>query len=730
MLTAQLRRYRMMDMSLRDALCLALALGALLVVDLQAAPREVFVALRADDLPGCGTAADPFNGKGPDQLDQLFKMFGEEYGDRLSISFGPGTYYGTRLTAPKSDWSIRGAGIDKTVFKTAPNAESVQTFGFRAAPCEHFRLSDLTFDFNIAALRKANRAYLWHYAGKPVLRYFYADSLPPWESGKDYFAVDMRRRSRNAARYDGVEYIQIRADPQRDPPKDNFTKWRRLWPTDCTKLPAWSEGRDDRPGDAVRCQGGGYICLADSQQDEPAPPASRNWARIDSVAPDPRIHPHAAFIRADPPGGNHVIERVKAIHTNGSRVHDRENFVLGLGGDNCIIRDCIIEQVHGDYASEIVVFQGAGNRVTGCKVLSNGANFAYGGWGCYDTLFDNNYAENVCSGVNIDSLTNRNVVFRGNTFKRCHRIGLLVSVSGNAYTSKLAAHTMLYRGKSVSLGRMEMDGLLIERNTIEMLDGAPFGAVQVQAKGLKNVVVQGNRLSRTPGESGAVAVGVFKAQNVRVLNNVCDPGMTLKDESPSCTFEGNRTTAGAAVEMWQHMPRCRARIDVRGDVRLRLTGRQSFGVTMKHPPWMKDDEKLNALWSLSPDLGDRWETMRISFVPVRDGTVALFLMGRYQTKSKETGQYEPLWACFDAIEVTGAVLENADFEEAEGKRPAHWEGLGKYVADAGRAASGSGYALGWLRAGLHQPGIKVKAGQPVTLKVKVRAATDADLKRP
>lgn len=717
-------------MSLRDALCTALALGALVVADLQAAQREVFVALRADDLPGSGTAADPFNGKGPDQLDKLFKMFREKYGDHLKISFGPGTYYGTRLAAAKSDWTICGAGIDMTVFKTAPNPEATRTFGFRGPTCERFHLSDVTFDFNIAALRKANRAYLWHYAGEPVLRYFYADGLPRWESAKDYFAVDVRRRFRNVARYDGAEYIQIRPDPQRDPPKDNFTKWRRLWPTDCAKLPAWSEGRDYRPGDAARCQDAGYVCLADIQQDEPAPPASRNWARIDSAAPDPRIHPHAVFVRAVPPAGNHIIERVKAIHTNGSRVHDRENFVLGLGGDNCIIRDCIIDQVHGDYASEIVVFEGAGSRITGCKVYSNGANFAYGGWGCYDTLFDSNYAENVCSGVNIDSLTNRNVVFRGNTFKRCHQIGLLVNVSGNAYTSKLAEHKMLYKGKTVSLGRMEMDGLLIQGNSIEMLDGAPYGAVQVQAQGLKKVVVRDNRLSKTPGDRGAVAVGAFRSQNVRVLNNVCDPGMTLKDESPSCTFEGNRTPAGAPVKMWQHVPKCRARIDVRGDVRLRMTGRQSLGVMMKHPPWVKGDEKLNGLWSLSPDLGDQWETMRISFVPEKDGTVGLSLMGRYQTRNEDTGQYEPLWACFDRIEVTGATIKNADFEEAEGKRAKHWSGLGRYVADAKRAASGAGYVLGWLRAPVHQSGIKVKAGQTVTLKAKVRAAAAAGLERP
>lgn len=719
---------RRVHTSLMTTCWTVLVIGLPTAADASAAQREVFVAIRAADKPGSGTAADPLNGKGPDQLDRLFGRFREEYGDNLKIAFGPGTYYGTRLAATKSNWTIRGAGIDKTIFRTAPDPNSIRTFGFRGPACERFRLSDITFDFNIGKLRKANRAYLWHYAGEPVLRYFHAEDMPQWEKGKDYFATKaMRRRFRNVAHHQGVEYIQIKADPQQDPPADNFTKWRRLWPADHRKLTTWQEGTTYLPGDAVSYQSAGYICLAEMQRDDPAPSASRNWARIDPDAYDPRIHPHAAFIRALPPGGNHVIERVKAIHTNGSRVHDLEDFVIGLGGDNCLIRDCIIDSVHGDYGTKIVLFQGRGSRVTGCKVVCNGANFAYGGWGCYDTLFDNNYAENVCSGVNIDSLTNRNVVFRNNTFRKCARIGLLINVCGRAYTDNLAKATMLYKGRTVSLGSMTMDGLLIEDNDIEVLDGAPYGCVQVQAEGLENVVVRGNHLSKTTGSRGAVAIGVFRAQNVKVVNNVCGPGMTLKSDSPSCTFEGNRTTTGAPVEMWKHVPKCRARIDVRGDVRLRITGRQSFGVMMKHPPWVEGDKKLNSLWSTSPDLGEQWETMRISFVPESDGTISIFLMGRYQQKDKETGEYEPLWACFDKIEAEGAAIRNGDFEQAEGNRPRFWGGPGKYIENADRAASGSGYVCGWLSAANVQSGIKVKRGQPVTVSAQVRAAGKADI---
>lgn len=118
--------------------------------------------------------------------------------------------------------------------------------------------------------------------------------------------------------------------------------------------------------------------------------------------------------------------------------------------------------------------------------------------------------------------------------------------------------------------------------------------------------------------------------------------------------------------------------------------------------------------------------MRIHFIPEGDGTVAIFLMGRYQRKNNDTDQYEPLWACFDRIEAEGAAIRNPDFEQADGNHPKHWSGPGEYVRSAERAASGSGYVCGWLRAAVTQHGVQVKAGQPVTLTAKVRAAGVAD----
>ena len=90
-------------------------------------PRECWLAVRADGRPGSGTQADPFDGGGVDKLNALLAKFSSEYGDNLTLHFGPGVFYGNRSWAPKNNWKIRGAGRDVTVFKTQPNPERIET---------------------------------------------------------------------------------------------------------------------------------------------------------------------------------------------------------------------------------------------------------------------------------------------------------------------------------------------------------------------------------------------------------------------------------------------------------------------------------------------------------------------------------------------------------------------------------------------------------------------------
>ena len=64
------------------------------------APREVWVALREDGQPGNGTVADPFDAGSAEKLNALFERFSAEFGDNLTVRFGPGVYEGDRSWEP------------------------------------------------------------------------------------------------------------------------------------------------------------------------------------------------------------------------------------------------------------------------------------------------------------------------------------------------------------------------------------------------------------------------------------------------------------------------------------------------------------------------------------------------------------------------------------------------------------------------------------------------------
>ena len=127
-------------------------------------PRECWLAIRTDGRPGSGTQADPFDAGGVEKLNALLAKFSNEYGDNLTLHFGPGVFYGDRSWAPGNNWKIRGAGMDVTVFKTQPNPDRIETVGFRSEAVG-FEISDATFDFNALNLRKANRVFAFP-AGK------------------------------------------------------------------------------------------------------------------------------------------------------------------------------------------------------------------------------------------------------------------------------------------------------------------------------------------------------------------------------------------------------------------------------------------------------------------------------------------------------------------------------------------------------------------------------------
>lgn len=496
-------------------------IGTVHAADASHLQREVWVGLRHDGRYGTGTITDPFDASTVEKLNALFSRFQTVYGDNLTVHFAPGVYEGDRLWVPRNNWKIRGAGMDVTIFRTKANPNRTDTVGFRdggyTGGPSGFELSDVTFDFNTPNMRKANRVFTYpEWTGREV-SYFYAKELPEWSIEKEY-ARGM------AVRYKGGEYIVVTASKGLGP--DDYAHWAVLRPCQPGKLPKWSEARAYGVGDAVSVGTKAYLCLAKGMRSKPADDP-KSWRTVRSDAPDPLIYTHAAFVCARPPGGRNRVSRVRAINGNGSEFFNREDFVIGLGGNDCVVEDCIVEQFHGDYGTLIVLFFGQNGVVRGCTVRGNNGSItmAYGGWACYDTVFENNYCSNVRSATNIDSLDCRNVTFRNNVFLGCRESGILVNVGGDVISS-LTQYSMPIDGKDVPIARTQMDGLFIYNNLIEMREGASMAGIHAQNAGLRNVRISNNmiRSSGSTGRGMAIVVGKG-VKNVLITGNSYDIGM-------------------------------------------------------------------------------------------------------------------------------------------------------------------------------------------------------------
>jgi hypothetical protein len=532
---------------LTSAIFLSLLLAALApqvlaaVLDL---PREVWVALRDDGKPGAGTLADPFDGAGVEKLNALFDRFARDYGDNLTVHFGPGVFEGDHIWEPRTNWKIRGAGMDITIFRTRPNPDSVQAVGFRAGGYtggpSGFELSDLTVDFNVLSLRRPNRAFISPWGNGYEIAYVHLDKLADWSADATYNRGQM-------ARFAGGEFIALQTCKGKQPSQGEF--WTAQRPFRPADLPAWDAARSYALGEAAAKAGAGYLCIAPGKGTDPvADPA--HWKAIAPDAPDPSIVTHAAFIHAKPPGGGHRVVRVKALNGNGSWFFGHEGFMIGLGGDDCCIQDCVVDRFRGSYASLIVITFGQHGVVRGCTVRGNNGTMtmAYGGWAVWDAVYEDNFCANVAAANNIDSLRCRNVTYRGNVFLDCSYVGILVNV-GNSLVGGHDQYTMPIDGKPIEdFARSSMDGLFIHDNLVQMRDGAPFGAVQTQAEGLRNVQIYNNVLRTTSGRGRARALGVLRAENVSVHDNLCEPGMYCEALPPAAAWYNNLDLLGQPMK--------------------------------------------------------------------------------------------------------------------------------------------------------------------------------------
>jgi len=503
--------------------------------------REVWIAIRNDGTSGDGSFNNPFDGSSADKLDQLFDRFFNVYGDNLVINFGAGTFWGTKNWQPRNNWHIRGVGIDNTILKTLPNPNSIGTVGFRprlssygGEGLRNFMLSDMTFDFNIQKLRKANRVFVYYRYKKPVVSYCYVANIPEWKPNVDYYNTNFRRAGKNIAKYKGKEYIAVKKCKNKTP-EDN-TLWSKLQSNSYKGLESWKEVEKYSKNAMVIYLKKGYICLKNDNADKPNE-TQGSWVQFQENIPDPRIYTNAAFIPSAPPMGGHRVQRVKAINGQGSAIFDREDFIIGLGGDNCVIEDCIIDDFKGDYSTVMVVFFGSGSVIRNCTAYGNGrfGNMAYGD------------ACNFEKATNIDSLTNNNVTFRNNVFVQCHRVGILVNVNGNTHKS-LEKYRMSYGDKKIPFATNSMDGLFIYNNLIQMKVDAPYGAIQVQSGAAKNIVIKNNCL-RTEHGNRARAIGILKAENVLVSNNICEANMYSEIISKSAILKNNQNFNGQEMKV-------------------------------------------------------------------------------------------------------------------------------------------------------------------------------------
>lgn len=161
-----------------------------------------------------------------------------------------------------------------------------------------------------------------------------------------------------------------------------------------------------------------------------------------------------------------------------------------------------------------------------------------------------------------------------------------------------------------------------------------------------------------------------------------------------------------------------ARIDVDG-IKEKITLKPVKG--MNNAGWLKSkDQDKNVVYSHSKPLtGEVWEDMEVSFIPDKDGTVILYLMGYwYMPKGEKTNL--PIWIQFDEVTLTGAEVKNGGFETInENGKVADWNLQGELVK--GKAQAGDNSVKVWCNKRASQV-INVTKDQPVTIKAKVKKA--------
>ena len=153
------------------------------------------------------------------------------------------------------------------------------------------------------------------------------------------------------------------------------------------------------------------------------------------------------------------------------------------------------------------------------------------------------------------------------------------------------------------------------------------------------------------------------------------------------------------------------RVDISGDAQTRVDPQVLPGsLAGVLPSWAKDPGSL--LLYTGP-ITMEWQKLTFTFVPRTTGKVTLALRGDFKFEKKA-------WTAFDNLAVTGARLDNGDFEEiGPDGMPTGWKGQ-KAIVDVGAAQSGTRSIRVCRPDEFLSQELAVEEGKPVTVSFYVK----------
>jgi hypothetical protein len=155
--------------------------------------------------------------------------------------------------------------------------------------------------------------------------------------------------------------------------------------------------------------------------------------------------------------------------------------------------------------------------------------------------------------------------------------------------------------------------------------------------------------------------------------------------------------------------------------RVPLTPGKSEGVIPINPGWLEENKEFY-LCAFGGPVNEEWTAYEFSFSPQKDGKVFLSLNGPFLSPEREAQGIAPICVAYDNLVVTGAEVENPDFEELQDE--SQLEGWShkpdNLVINPGGAQSGNNYVKAAHTRSVSQ-NIHVKKGQEVTIHFQVKA---------